>query len=1164
MKKKTLGLILSAGFVLASGAALTACGGGENPQPEKHVDFVTVSYAGESYVGNFNPESKTFNFDTGAVVNFSAADFRVVVTYSDGTTETLSAADYQISSDLPADGVLDQASWYYISVFNGTNFSEQFTVVVADQIVDDIVEPEDLIRFTYDGTQKGVMATIDGLQTAAGKATVTQLMSQGLLTIEENSIQTATNAGSYSIGFKLPAGYRFRNGSGSCWIGWQIEKSKIPMPTVKVNGQVIGENEEINLEYKHKLQDGKYVGVEQGLELDFGDYDADILNEVLTIRGTKETAVGNTTCSIEIKAEYQDNYTIDVQDGSTWEIVKTWSIVPMKIERPTIENGDNYHYTYTPNTLVTPVVDLKGLDALYTVDGRTSAEDSADYAFTINVVPDNQIIHNYRWMDNSEIENTIYLNYYIDKADFVLPEDINDHLILEIPYTGIPSLGANGVYDYNTFADGTLKYLQANDMGTGWFEWVDDKEPEITHATGEEEYIEGQCRYLKDYQNYNYSEPITVKIKVNKRKISASYVSWQSDGMYYNNYYNNQAKTNTLSNIYNFDVESYISDKISVASTAYYKKVEGEYVPVAECVDAGEYKSVVSFNVPENYEMDDLEKEWTIQKSKLSVMVDEHCWYGTAIDSNVSYNYGNISLVEENEPQARTILLNAYPYTDNNVYGISEVSVPSAVSMKYTYYRWTGSIWDEMEEEEVIKGVGKFKAFAELTYDEDNFVIDETFPTQAETIVEIVSRTIDCSGITWEDKAVFEYSGATTGDHPVLNLPKGLWATYNYNCPSQGAAQSWAYSAVGTYVVEATGINCVWGDQVTLINTAHIIGLKNGKTYHIVAKEITAEDFYWRIVADDYSYYGSISDPTQIVNIVNGGEWTEPRIDGTFAWDCDIEYTTIARTANPNEFTTTAVITARTTDVTISAESIEMTINWNLDIYVTNDPSKVYDGEPITPVEYSLHGDLLENEHVEIEYKLRNDDESSYTTQLPVEPGDYVARVRVIHEQSFDYSYTSRIAYKYFTIDRMTPEYDASKLEGLTATYGQTIGEIELPEGFNWYHDTASRLLEVGEVNTYAVTFYPEDTIYYKPVEEIYVIITVNKADPAYEVPTGLQAHTGDKLENINLPEGFTWDEDPETYVGSEGNNTFHVTYTPSDTTNYNIISNIPVIVEVS
>lgn len=562
--------------------------------------------------------------------------------------------------------------------------------------------------------------------------------------------------------------------------------------------------------------------------------------------------------------------------------------------------------------------------------------------------------------------------------------------------------------------------------------------------------------------------------------------------------------------------------------------------------------------------MNDLEKEWTIQKSKLSVTVDEHCWYGTAIDSSVSYYYGNISLVEEDEPQARTILLNAYPYTDNNVYGISEVSVPSAVSMEYTYYRWTGSAWEEIEAED-IKGVGKFKAVADLTYDEDNFVIDETFPTQAETVVEIISRTIDCSGITWEDKEVFEYNGETTGDHPVLNLPKGLWAAYYYHCPSQGAAQSWAYSAVGTYLVEATSINCVWGDQVTLENTEHIIDDTNGKTYDIVAKEITAEDFYWRIVADDYAHYGIISDPTQIVNIVNCGEWTEPKIDGTFAGDCDIEYTTIARTANPNEFTTTVVIKARTTNVTISGGSIEMTINWNLDIYVTNDPSKVYDGDPITPVEYSMHDELLENEYVEIEYKLRSDDENSYTTQLPVEPGDYVARVRVIREQSFDYSYTSRIAYKYFKIDKLTPEYTVPT--NLTATYGQRLGDItaQLPEGFSWYHDTYSLLYEVGTMTCYSVTFTPDDTDFYKTIDNIPVNITVSKADPEYEVPTGLQAYTGDRLENINLPDGFTWDEPSSTYVGEEaGDQIFHVTYTPGNTTNYNVISNIPVTVRVT
>ena len=71
------------------------------------------------------------------------------------------------------------------------------------------------------------------------------------------------------------------------------------------------------------------------------------------------------------------------------------------------------------------------------------------------------------------------------------------------------------------------------------------------------------------------------------------------------------------------------------------------------------------------------------------------------------------------------------------------------------------------------------------------------------------------------------------------------------------------------------------------------------------------------------------------------------------------------------------------------------------------------------------------------------------------------------------------------------------------------------------------------------------------------------KKDPEYQVPENLTATYGDKLHEIELPEGFTWESDENTLVGNVGENTFTVTFTPEDTENYNIISGIEVTVTV-
>lgn len=60
----------------------------------------------------------------------------------------------------------------------------------------------------------------------------------------------------------------------------------------------------------------------------------------------------------------------------------------------------------------------------------------------------------------------------------------------------------------------------------------------------------------------------------------------------------------------------------------------------------------------------------------------------------------------------------------------------------------------------------------------------------------------------------------------------------------------------------------------------------------------------------------------------------------------------------------------------------------------------------------------------------------------------------------------------------------------------------------------------------------------------------IGKNKPAYTVPAGLTAIYGQKLLEIKLPAGFSW-ENPQAYVGDVGTNTFPVIYTPDDAVNY-------------
>ena len=70
------------------------------------------------------------------------------------------------------------------------------------------------------------------------------------------------------------------------------------------------------------------------------------------------------------------------------------------------------------------------------------------------------------------------------------------------------------------------------------------------------------------------------------------------------------------------------------------------------------------------------------------------------------------------------------------------------------------------------------------------------------------------------------------------------------------------------------------------------------------------------------------------------------------------------------------------------------------------------------------------------------------------------------------------------------------------------------------------------------------------------------KANPSYTLPTGLNAVQGDKLSDVTLPDGWTWNT-PETQLTNAGSNTYKATFTPSDTDNYNVLTDIDVTVIV-
>ena len=95
------------------------------------------------------------------------------------------------------------------------------------------------------------------------------------------------------------------------------------------------------------------------------------------------------------------------------------------------------------------------------------------------------------------------------------------------------------------------------------------------------------------------------------------------------------------------------------------------------------------------------------------------------------------------------------------------------------------------------------------------------------------------------------------------------------------------------------------------------------------------------------------------------------------------------------------------------------------------------------------------------------------------------------------------------------------------------------------------------------VKAYVEGTENYSDASGI-LEFEISKAVPSYEKPSNLSAVEGQTLADVVLPNGFTWQDAATTSVGPYGINSFFVTFTPEDTTNYEVVKNIPVQIVVN
>ena len=106
-----------------------------------------------------------------------------------------------------------------------------------------------------------------------------------------------------------------------------------------------------------------------------------------------------------------------------------------------------------------------------------------------------------------------------------------------------------------------------------------------------------------------------------------------------------------------------------------------------------------------------------------------------------------------------------------------------------------------------------------------------------------------------------------------------------------------------------------------------------------------------------------------------------------------------------------------------------------------------------------------------------------------------------------------------WSIAKGVPSYEVPA--GLTASYGQTLANVALPEGFSWQDDASTSVGVAGE-HAFLATYTPTDTANYEPVRDIAITVTVDPAKVAAPTAvTGLvyngKAQTGVAADSMGL-----------------------------------------------
>ena len=224
---------------------------------------------------------------------------------------------------------------------------------------------------------------------------------------------------------------------------------------------------------------------------------------------------------------------------------------------------------------------------------------------------------------------------------------------------------------------------------------------------------------------------------------------------------------------------------------------------------------------------------------------------------------------------------------------------------------------------------------------------------------------------------------------------------------------------------------------------------------------------------------------------------------------------------------------------------------------LSNNETFTYDGNPKKPTgTISVNAGTVNVSDLEVLYKGTGSTTYSSAT-APTNAGTYTVTYKV-PDTNANYTGTFSVAFtiKKAQLEKVTLVKDTFEYTGsdITPTLNNNNSNIEVTG------DTTAK-----NVSNYTITAKTKDKDNYEwkdgTTTDLVLNWSITQATPDYTVPTDLTGVKGETLNDVTLPDRFTWND--ASTVLTAGPHTYKATYTPVDTTNYKTITDIDIEVYV-